>query len=518
VNILVVAPYPPQRDGIGIYAKAQSDRLRSDGHAVAVLSPPGGSGEARVPFWGGRPFFRAARMGGVFDRIVVHFQPSVYFRPRRPISKILTGLGLGWLALRWGPRLEIVVHEADPMVAWRPDYLLLRAAFRRAGTLSFHTRAEWVMLERSYRVRVRGRVVPHLAAPAGASSKEEARRRLGLPERDTVFVCAGFLQPSKGFDRALDAFSRANGTGRLYIVGSVRIPTPENEAYAGRLAATCGTVPGAALVRGFVSDQVFDLWLTAADWVVLPYRRSWSSGVLARAHALGTPAIVTAVGGLAEQAREKDVVVQDDEELVRAFRRTAGAEGPNPEPAAAVSSEPPSAGSNAAPDGPAGGAAPDGPARGRSHVHGGPVDSDWDPELEAISTKEGKAVLIGLILISVALAALAQLTLKHGMNQVTGHGELPLELSEPVETIRRILLNASVWGGLLIFVASASVWLIVLSRTSLSFAYPFAALTYVLILLFDRLVLHEPISGLRYGGVALIIAGLVLISRTHQTT
>ena len=70
----------------------------------------------------------------------------------------------------------------------------------------------------------------------------------------------------------------------------------------------------------------------------------------------------------------------------------------------------------------------------------------------------------------------------------------------------------------MIFVASASVWLIVLSRTSLSFAYPFASLTYVLILLFDRLVLQEPISALRYGGVALIIAGLVLISRTHQTT
>ncbi len=56
--------------------------------------------------------------------------------------------------------------------------------------------------------------------------------------------------------------------------------------------------------------------------------------------------------------------------------------------------------------------------------------------------------------------------------------------------------------------------MVVLSRTSLSFAYPFAALTYVLILLFDRLVLSEPVSGLRWGGVLLIITGLVLISRT----
>jgi drug/metabolite transporter (DMT)-like permease len=73
-----------------------------------------------------------------------------------------------------------------------------------------------------------------------------------------------------------------------------------------------------------------------------------------------------------------------------------------------------------------------------------------------------------------------------------------------------------VWFGLATFVVSAAVWLLVLSRVSLSFAYPFASLTYVIILLFDGLILHEPVSGLRWGGVALIIAGILLVSRTHQ--
>ena len=127
-------------------------------------------------------------------------------------------------------------------------------------------------------------------------------------------------------------------------------------------------------------------------------------------------------------------------------------------------------------------------------------------------------MLIGLIIVSVLLAAVAQLTLKHGMNQVTQEGAVPLSMREPVETVRRIVLNVSVWGGLMLFVVSASVWLVVLSRTSLSFAYPFASLTYVLILIFDRFVLNETISGLRYAGVAFIVTGLVLISRTHQPT
>ena len=126
-------------------------------------------------------------------------------------------------------------------------------------------------------------------------------------------------------------------------------------------------------------------------------------------------------------------------------------------------------------------------------------------------------MLIAFILLSVALAATAQLTLKHGMNQVTSEGKVPLDLGKPVDMARRIGLNVSVWTGLVIFVLSAAVWLVVLSRASLSFAYPFASLTYVLILLFDRFILDQPISGLRYAGVALIIVGLLLISRTHQT-
>ena len=57
------------------------------------------------------------------------------------------------------------------------------------------------------------------------------------------------------------------------------------------------------------------------------------------------------------------------------------------------------------------------------------------------------------------------------------------------------------WGGLLLFGVSALVWLVVLSRASLSFAYPFASLTYVLILLFDHFVLDEQVPPLRWGGV-----------------
>jgi len=104
------------------------------------------------------------------------------------------------------------------------------------------------------------------------------------------------------------------------VVGSIRHQTPEHEAYAEQLRAQCASAPGVTLKERFLTDAEFDLWVRAADRLVLPYRESWSSGVLARAQALGTPSLVTAVGGLGEQAGPSDLVVTDDDDLVSALR------------------------------------------------------------------------------------------------------------------------------------------------------------------------------------------------------
>lgn len=321
-RILVIAPYPPRACGVGRYAAAQVERLRGEGHDVTVISPPDGDGDIRVRFFGGRPFVAAARARG-FERIVVHFQPALYFRPRSPFSKIATSAALWWLCRR-RRQTEILVHEADPPVRWRPDYIVLRAAFRAAPVLLFHTDRERRALERTYRVRVRARLVSQRdgvrvdAAPPTA----EARRRLGIPGAEAVFVAPGFLHADKGFDRAVEAL-RALGRGRLYVLGSVRERSARNEAYAARLREVAAATPGVELVERYLPDEEFDLWIAAADAVVLPYRRSWSSAVLARAQAIGTPAVVADVGGLGEQASDRDLVVRDDDELAAAMARIA---------------------------------------------------------------------------------------------------------------------------------------------------------------------------------------------------
>jgi glycosyltransferase involved in cell wall biosynthesis len=338
MRIAIVSSYPPRHCGIGSYAHAQTERLRAEGHTITVISPPDGDGDVRVPFSDGLAFRETERTGASYDRIIVHFQPGLYYEPgaTAALSKIRTSLALHSLVRR-RPQTEILVHEAHRPTRWRPDHVILRRAFAHAN-LQFHTNAEHRAFERQYRMRARAEIVDHrdgirVHGPRDRPwDRQESRKHLGLDPSEPLLLCAGFLHPWKGFDRAVRAFARSGGPGRLVIVGSVRDATPANLGYAEELRELAERTSGVTLIERFQGDEDFDAWVSAADRLVLPYTRAWSSGALARARVLGTRSIVSAVGGLVEQVGPEDEVVRSDEELREAIQRVRGS-GPRDAPA-----------------------------------------------------------------------------------------------------------------------------------------------------------------------------------------
>jgi drug/metabolite transporter (DMT)-like permease len=67
------------------------------------------------------------------------------------------------------------------------------------------------------------------------------------------------------------------------------------------------------------------------------------------------------------------------------------------------------------------------------------------------------------------------------------------------------------WAGLALFGISAVFWLVVLSKVPLSFAYPFVGLSYIVIVLVARVVLHEHVPALRWVGVAVVAIGIAIV-------
>ncbi len=125
--------------------------------------------------------------------------------------------------------------------------------------------------------------------------------------------------------------------------------------------------------------------------------------------------------------------------------------------------------------------------------------------------KGSRRMTIGLILVSVTLAAVAQVTLKAGVNHVTDANGGQLAMN--ADSLKQIAQQVLVWAGLAIFAVSAVLWLFALSRADLSFAYPFAALGYVIIVIASILFLDEHVQPITWVGVVLIISGIVLIAQ-----
>ena len=117
-----------------------------------------------------------------------------------------------------------------------------------------------------------------------------------------------------------------------------------------------------------------------------------------------------------------------------------------------------------------------------------------------------------LIVSSIALAVGGQVSLKIGMNKV---GEISsTHLTQPFQTLIRTFSNPNVVFGLGLYVCASLIWLVVLSRVDLSFAYPMMGLSYVVVLLISQFFLNENVVPLRWFGAFVICTGVVLISRT----
>lgn len=116
-----------------------------------------------------------------------------------------------------------------------------------------------------------------------------------------------------------------------------------------------------------------------------------------------------------------------------------------------------------------------------------------------------------LILLSVAISAFAQIALKAGM--ASASVQRALAGGAKIATLFDIAFNPFVMLGLFLYFSSAAVWLLVLARVQVSFAYPFVALGFVLTALLGRFFFQDTFSAAKIIGTMLIMVGVIVLAR-----
>jgi len=135
-----------------------------------------------------------------------------------------------------------------------------------------------------------------------AVTREEARRRLGLPLDAPVAVSLGRLLPYKGLEELIHGFNHNSlRDGILLIGGSCGIP-----GYVAKLEAQAldaARFEDQIRIHGhFINDDDLQVYFAAADVVVLPFKHIHNSGSLLLAMSFGKCVVAPDVGSIAEVA------------------------------------------------------------------------------------------------------------------------------------------------------------------------------------------------------------------------
>lgn len=128
--------------------------------------------------------------------------------------------------------------------------------------------------------------------------RTDSRRRVGLPEKGTIYCCVARLHKVKAIERLIKALAGVRDTSAiLALVGG----GPE-KPFLRRTAENAG-VADRVRFAGEISFSEIEWWMNAADAVVLSSRNEGVPNVLIEAISTGTPVVSTAVGGVPERVK-----------------------------------------------------------------------------------------------------------------------------------------------------------------------------------------------------------------------
>jgi len=121
------------------------------------------------------------------------------------------------------------------------------------------------------------------------------------------------------------------------------------------------------------------------------------------------------------------------------------------------------------------------------------------------------AISFSLLMTGVLLNAGAQLLLKAGTNAV---GVFAFSSANLVPVGWKLATEPHIIGGVGCYVISVIVWIMALSRTEVSVAYPMLSIGFALNALLAWWLLGEAVTPLRMLGIGVIVVGVYLVGRS----
>lgn len=345
------------RGGLAHYVSNLSQALATRGHQVTLVTAADYELEGQgSPTPNLRIVERTGRVAGKFRNAHTH----IFLRAVRRIEAVLDAIAVARIARRLRPDV-IHLHSTNSIaVVYLALFRMLRRpvattahvvtpheSMRLQRTIygSIHAMADLVIAHSEFdRRRLhtefgvdddRLAVISHgeygfFERTGEISSRQVARQSLNLEDDQEVALFFGYIREYKGLDILLEAWpvvAEARPNARLVIAGDPVQLSPERSAELQAWAERVG-----ALHRfDYIPFSEVSRYFSAADLLVMPYRRISQSGVLFLALSLGVPVLATSVGGISEMLEDESnallIEPESTSSLARALIRALGDPG-----------------------------------------------------------------------------------------------------------------------------------------------------------------------------------------------
>jgi D-inositol-3-phosphate glycosyltransferase len=224
-----------------------------------------------------------------------------------------TALMLYFRAL--GKRIVITAHNVNQGRRDSSDSLLnrltLKIQYRLCGHIFVHTEKMKRELCVDFGVRAEAvTVIRHPinnAFPDTELTPAQAKQRLDIRNGEKTILFFGRLRPYKGVEYLLEAYERVSARGldcRLILAGEAKKGSEEYFEDIQRRISGHANRDRIIQKFEFIPDKETELYLKAADVLVLPYKEIFQSGVLFLAYSFGLPVVAADVGSFREEIVE----------------------------------------------------------------------------------------------------------------------------------------------------------------------------------------------------------------------
>jgi len=134
-------------------------------------------------------------------------------------------------------------------------------------------------------------------------TKDTAREKIGIAKEKKVILFFGSIRKYKGLEYLVSSFQKIKkelDNVLLLIVGSIHNENNEDFKFYSNLIDLISHEDDIICLNKYIPFEDINSYFLASDLVVLPYIKTYTSGILLAAYAAGRPAIVTDTGALRE--------------------------------------------------------------------------------------------------------------------------------------------------------------------------------------------------------------------------